>query len=209
MSQSPVPGIILAAGKGSRMGENKLLLPFCGKPILQHVIDAARATPLSPLILVLGPDADTIRLDLNLTGLTVIVNPDSIRDGYASSLKVGLSALSKPCMGAMFLLGDQPLVTRKTVKKLLAAFQAEPDRWVAPAYKGQRGNPVITPASWFDKIFSLKGDTGPRHHLKNPSARLKLVVVPDPGVVFDVDTPKNYQRLIQYETKPKNSEFEK
>ncbi|HHD56100.1 MAG TPA: hypothetical protein ENK89_00275, partial [Desulfobulbaceae bacterium] len=62
----------------------------------------------------------------------------------------------------MFLLGDQTLVTGATIEKLLAAFYAEPERWVAPYYHGRRGNPVITPSPWFGAIHALTGDTGPR-----------------------------------------------
>ena len=199
MPQSPVPGIILAAGRSLRMGKNKLLLPFCGKPILQHVIDAAQKSSLSPLVLVIGSDSDVIRSRIEPGAAVVIENKD-FSHGYGSSLQVGLnalSALSTPCAGAMFLLGDQPLVTAATIEKLIAAFQKEPERWVAPSWNGQRGNPVITPASWFDRIFALKGDTGPRKHLKDPAAGLKLVEVDDKGVVFDIDSPEEYERLIK------------
>ena len=197
MLQTPVPGIILAAGRSLRMGKNKLLLPFHGKPILQHVIEAALHSSLSPLILVLGSDSDAIRSHVDLGNISVIENKD-FSCGYGSSLQVGLRALSDSCAGAMFLLGDQPLVTVATIEKLIMAFQAEPERWVAPSWNGQRGNPVITPASWFDRIFALKGDTGPREHLKDPSARLKLVDVDDRGVVFDIDSPEDYDRLNKF-----------
>ena len=194
MLQPPVPGIILAAGRSLRMGKNKLLLPFRGKPILQHVIDAALQSSLFPLILVLGSDSDAIRSQVE-SGTAFVIENKGFSRGYGSSLQVGLGALSNPCAGAMFLLGDQPLVTVATIEKLIVAFQAEPERWVAPSWNGQRGNPVITPASWFDKIFALKGDTGPREHLKDPAARLKLVEVDDRGVVFDIDSPEDYERL--------------
>ncbi len=194
MSQTSVPGIILAAGRSLRMGKNKLLLTFNGKPILQHVIDAAQKSSLSPLILVLGADSDTIRLQVDFGTIFVIENENFSR-GYGSSLQTGLKALSRPCAGAMFLLGDQPLVTVDTIEKLILAFQKEPERWVAPSWHGQRGNPVITPASWFDKIFALEGDTGPRKHLKDPAANLKLVKVDDRGVVFDIDSPEDYEFL--------------
>lgn len=197
MLQPPVPGIILAAGRSLRMGKNKLLLPFGGKPILRHVIDAALQSSLSPLILVLGSDSDAIRSHVDLGNVSVIENKD-FSCGYGSSLQVGLRALSGSCAGAMFLLGDQPLVTVQTIEALLLAFQKEPERWVAPSWNGQRGNPVITPASWFDRIFALKGDTGPREHLKDPSARLKLVDVDDRGVVFDIDSPEDYDRLNKF-----------
>ena len=176
------------------MGVNKLLLPFRGKPILQHVVDAARKSSLSPLILVLGSKSDAIRSQINSRTVLLVDNQDYSK-GYASSLQAGLRALDTPCAGAMFLLGDQPLVTVDTLEKLTAAFQKEPQRWIAPSWKGQRGNPVITPASWFDRIFALEGDTGPRKHLKDPAACLKLVEVEDEGVVFDIDNPEDYERL--------------
>ena len=172
------------------------MLPFRGKPILQHVVDAARKSSLSPLILVLGSKSDAIRSQIN-SGSALLVENREYSSGYGSSLQAGLKALGASCAGAMFLLGDQPLVTTQTIEMLITAFQEEPQRWVAPSWKGQRGNPVITPASWFDRIFALNGDTGPREHLRDPSANLKLVEVDDQGVVFDIDSPDDYKRLLR------------
>jgi molybdenum cofactor cytidylyltransferase len=194
--QTVVPGIILAAGKSQRMGKNKLLLPFRDKPLLQHVIDTALLSSLSPLILVLAADSNNVQSQIN-TGDAIVVKNSTLSGGYGSSLQVGLRALNKPCKGAMFLLGDQPLLTVETIEKLIRAFQKEPERWVAPSWNGQRGNPVITPVSWFDRIFALNGDTGPREHLKDPAAKLKLVSVDDRGVVFDIDSPEDYESLLK------------
>ncbi len=190
-----LPGILLAAGNSERMGKNKLLLPFRGKPILQHAIDAAHFSSLSPLILVLGPESTVILKAVNTRSALVVINPTP-HGGYGSSLQTGLRALYQPCEAAMFLLGDQPLLRTDTIEKLITAFCKEPERWIAPSWRGQRGTPVITPASWFDKIFALDGDTGPREHLKDPSANLKLIKVEDQGVVLDIDSPEEYQQLL-------------
>ena len=196
MEPCDVAGIILAAGRSRRMGSNKLLLDYRGKPILQHVIDTVRCSSLAPLVLVLGADGDRVRSLVDTNGIELVDNKEHER-GYGISLQTGLDALRHPCRGAMFLLGDQPLVTPATLGRLLAAFDAEPDRWVAPSYLGRRGNPVITPSCWFDKIYALTGDSGPRAHLKDPAARLKLVEVDDEGVVFDIDRPEDYERLCR------------
>lgn len=194
MEQPSIPGIILAAGRSQRMGKNKLLLTYHGKPILQHVIDVAKESTLFPLILVLGFESDRIQSQVDLATLQVTQN-NAFSSGYGSSLQAGLKALSTPCSGAMFLLGDQPLVTVDTLEQLILAFQKEPERWIAPSFNGQRGNPVIAPASQFDTIFALTGDTGPRKHLKSPSANLKIVEVENRGVVLDIDNPEDYDRL--------------
>ncbi len=200
MSTVPLPGIILAAGNSSRMGQNKLLLPFRGKAILQHVIDAAHHSLLSPLILVLGADSSEIENNI-LCRSALVVNAPQTTKGYGTSLQTGLKALTRcdQYEGAMFILGDQPLLQTDSINLLINAFQKEPTRWVAPSWEGQRGNPVITPVSWFDKIYAIKGDHGPRRHLKDPATRLKLVELQDEGVLFDIDSPEDYQRLLELE----------
>jgi molybdenum cofactor cytidylyltransferase len=176
------------------MGKNKLLLPWQGKPILQHVIDIASNSSLHPLILVLGAEHERLQALIDCRSTTVVINHGFFR-GYGSSLQTGLRAIPNSSRGAMFLLGDQPTVAVDTLERLISAFYKEPERWVAPTWEGRRGNPVITPASWFDRIFALDGDIGPRQHLKDPAANLKLVEVDDESVLFDIDDPGDYERL--------------
>ena len=195
MKPLPLPGIILAAGRSRRMGTaNKLLLKFHGKPLLQHVLDAALASSLAPILLVLGPNHKTLLAQIKPGRAQPVINNEA-DTGYGSSLQAGLKALTSPCPGAMFLLGDQPLVQTATIEQLIQAFLLEPDRWVAPSYRGKRGNPVITPAAWFATIHNLQGDTGPRKHLHDPAAKLKLIEVADNGVLLDVDTMDDFSRL--------------
>lgn len=186
-----VAGVILAAGQASRMGDNKLLLSVRGKPVVRNVVDAACASKLDPIITVLGKASEDVRPEVTCERVTVIENPQYYL-GYAESLKKGLEAVPASCAGAMFLLGDQPLLRPSTIDALIAAFLEDPRRWVAPEYEGKRGNPVIVPRTWFGKIQSLHGDTGPREFINDPQAKLHLVRVDDQGVVLDVDTPADY-----------------
>ncbi len=192
--QASVAGIVLAAGLSERMGRCKLALPFRAKPLLAHVVTAAAGSHLSPLIVVLGEDAPQLKESIDFGGARVRVNPHS-RTGRASSLKTGLQQVPPECAGAMVLLGDQPLVTAGLINTLLASFRRHPEQWVAPVYRGRRGNPVVIPRRWFPDLLTLAGDQGPRRLLSSPGLRLHLVEVDDPAVVIDVDTPEDYQAL--------------
>lgn len=184
----------MAAGMASRMGENKLLLSVRGRSVVRNVVDAACASRLDPVIVVLGRDAADVHPEAACERVTVVENPH-FSLGYAESLKRGIASVPATCVGAMFLLGDQPLVRPETIDLLVDVFLEDPRRWVAPEYEGRRGNPVVVPRTWFGRIESLHGDTGPREFINDPQAKLNLVPVDDEGVLLDVDTPADYIKV--------------
>lgn len=199
-----VSGVILAAGKASRMGRDKLSLPFRGRPMLQHVVDAARGSCLRHVSVVI-PQGSTLPGVVDMTGCRVVEAAHAVR-GQAESLKAGLRSVMEQKGGApqgcMVLLGDQPLLTTATIDILLGAFAQQQNTWIAPVQEDMRGNPVIIPASWFDKVFTLQGDTGASPLLASPGLALRLLRIHEVGPFIDVDTEQEYQRLInKYEVK--------
>ncbi|MBC18585.1 MAG: molybdenum cofactor cytidylyltransferase [Desulfovibrio sp.] len=195
-----VSGVILAAGKASRMGRDKLSLPFRGKPLLQHVINAARQSCLKSVTVVI-PEASGLEQTLDMKGCK-IVNVVRQDFGQAESLKAGLRAAMDGVDGSMVLLGDQPLITTDTIDMLAGAFAQQPECWVAPVQEGMRGNPITIPSTWFPRVFELEGDTGARPLLAEPGLALRLVRINEVGPFIDVDTEPEYQRLLEkYETR--------
>ena len=206
-----IAAILLAAGGGSRLGGGKLLLPWRGEPLIAHIPRVLRqAEGLASLTVVLGHGADAVREALlpHVARLPVPVeltlNP-AWREGLSTSLILGLTrALAMPGGGAaraaLFLLGDQPLVTPATVNALIrahhAALAADPDHpATVPVYRGERGNPVILSRRLFPSLMALSGDTGARRILRGLGPEVLRVEVEDPGVVHDVDTPEAYKAL--------------
>jgi molybdenum cofactor cytidylyltransferase len=190
----PVAGIILAAGCGSRMGTTKQLLPFENTTLLGRVIATAKAAMLEDVVLVLGFEADAIRIALDLDGIRVIENPDWDK-GQSFSLAAGLKALGDHICGALFLLGDQPLVSVHTINGLVSAFQTT-DAWIlVPRFKGQRGNPVLVADSLFPRLQFPAGDAGARVLFQEFKYRMQGIDVDDPGILKDVDTPEDYKNL--------------
>jgi molybdenum cofactor cytidylyltransferase len=193
-----IAGVILAAGMSRRMGSLKVLMPFRGKPLLAHVLDAARTSRLAPLCLVIGHRAAEVQAKVDPAGLDVVVNNDYAR-GQAGSLIAGLKKIRARCRAAMFLLGDQPLVNAGLIDTLIDAHREQAAAITLPVFKGRRGNPVIVAARLFDELERLRGDTGARALFAAHETEILRVVVNDPAVLMDVDCPADYAKLNKIE----------
>jgi molybdenum cofactor cytidylyltransferase len=197
--KKPVAGIILAAGCGSRMGTTKQLLPFEETTLLGRVIATARASILDHIVLVLGFAAGRIRQSLDLThsdmtGIHVIENPEWNK-GQSFSVAAGLKALPPNTCGALFLLGDQPLVMVRTINRLVSAFH-DTDNWIlVPRFQGKRGNPVLVAKPLFSRLASPAGDAGARVLFREFAPRMQSIAVADAGILKDVDTPEDYKKF--------------
>lgn len=191
-------GIILAAGTGSRMGRTKQLLPFKGRPLLAHVVEQGVAAGLSPLILVLGHRAGDIQAQISGFSVDIVINRD-YQSGMASSIRRGLERLVHTpgghTTGALFLLGDQPLVDAATIQRILAQARIQPGKIIIPTFQGRRGNPVYFDSRFFDQLRQLSGDTGGREIFKKFSRAVHELPVHAPGICLDIDTPEDYEHL--------------
>lgn len=190
-----VAGIILAAGASRRLGRPKQLLDFRGKPLLQHAIDHARASRLAEVILVLGASHDRIEPAIDASGLRIVVNPE-FAEGQSTSLIAGLDAVDANVDGVLFLLGDQPGVTREIIDTELEAFDGDPTTIVMTAWQGTPSHPVLFGRAYFDTLRALSGDTGARRIIADARDRVRHVVSDRP-VPGDVDTEEDYRRLIE------------
>lgn len=194
-----VAGIILAAGEGTRMGTTKQLLPFRGKSILEWVVASALASALHRVLVVVGHEADAIVSLLAGRGVEVALNPE-YRRGQSFSLNCGIRRLGPETDAALFLLGDQPLISPVLIDTLLRSYQASPRPIVMPVYRGRRGNPVLFDRETFPAIAELDADCGARLLFQKYRERLLAVPVEDPSIHFDIDTAADYRRLLELET---------
>lgn len=176
-TRPPVALVVLAAGEGKRMGKQKLLLPFRGRPLLSWTLDLVEGLPLSQRLLVLGADANRVRAAFDLQGWQVVVNDDWPR-GMGSSLRRAAEVVDG---GMLVFLGDMPWVPEGAARAVLARAHARP---IAPSYRGVRGFPVYLPAGLRPKLLDLCGDVGARNIIGD----CELIPWDDPGVIRDVDT---------------------
>ena len=185
-----VAGIVLAAGRASRMGADKRLAEIGGVPMVVMAVMAAREAGLDPVVVVTGPEP----LGVLPAGLTVVANPNPER-GMASSLALGVAALPADTAAAVVLLGDMPRVRAVHVAALVAAFAPEHGHEiVVPVNGGRRGNPVLLGRRFFAGMQGLSGDKGARGLLLRHAGAVTEVVM-DEAVLIDVDTPEDLAAL--------------
>ena len=153
--------VVLAAGAGSRFGGGKLRALLEGRPIVAHVVDAARVAGLDPIVVVVSPTGELD--DLELGAIRRVVNPDPA-GGLSGSVRLGLRALALDdgVDAAVILPGDQPRVRAAVIGTLLAALDASPATpFVVPRYAGDRNsNPVVARRSIWRLADELAGDRG-------------------------------------------------
>lgn len=190
-----VSAIVLAAGAGSRFGGGKLLAPLGGRPILQHVLDTLAAAGLGDVVVVLGHDRDAVEAGIAWRLERRVTNPEPER-GLASSLQVGMAALGPDASAALFVLGDQPLLSGDTIRALLAAPDDPGRSVIAPRYADDRGrNPVLIRRKAFGLVTETQGDRGLGPVLAaHPDLVLEVSV---DGANPDVDTREDLTRLVE------------
>ena len=119
------PAVVLAAGASVRLGEPKQLVTIAGETLLERAVRAAREAGCSPVVVVLGADAERIAEQCDLSDAVVVVN-DAWSEGMASSIRVGVGAL-QDADGVVLMTCDQPAVSAAHLRALLQAFMDDPE----------------------------------------------------------------------------------
>lgn len=199
-SASPaVAGIVLAAGRSTRMGKtNKLLEKLNGESMVVRVVQTLCESPLDGhVIVVTGHEADLVEKALQAYPVKFVHN-SSYAEGLSTSLKAGLNAIEHHVAGALVALGDMPLISKTHTQTLIETFQTNnPQSICVPTYNGKRGNPVILSSQYFSEARAIEGDVGARVLLKRYPNRIREVPLDDPGIILDVDTPDELKELIR------------
>ena len=191
--------LVPAAGMSTRLGRNKLLLSFKGKPLIAHAVDTLLASAVNPIVIVLGHEADQVRAAVGERRVIFVENRE-YREGLGSSIRTGLAAIPVSTDAIMIYLPDQPLLEPGDVNFLIRAF-VEAGKTnksiVVPLFRGQRGNPVIIDSSYQTSILAMAGETGCRRVIKQNPDQVLTVEMETDHVVRDVDTADEYQRLLK------------
>jgi molybdenum cofactor cytidylyltransferase len=199
--------VILAAGESTRMGTDKALLlwppaapglPHTGQTFLSAAIQALY--PFSEkVIVVVGKNEDNLAPVAYANGASLVRNPDPDR-GQFSSLQVGLQeVLNEGRDAAMVTLVDRPPARAVTLQTLCSTFaDAGNDVWaVVPEYNGKHGHPFLVAREMIGAFLNAPPSANARDIEHQNLPHISYVVVDDPLVAINVDTPQEYAALSQ------------
>ena len=182
-------GLILAGGASRRMGRPKALLEYEGETFLGR-LQRIFLEHTDPVVIVLGHDAGNLRWLLD-PRVRQALNSDPER-GMLSSLQVGLTEMST-AERVLFLPLDYPAIRPETIEKLCAMPLADV---AMPRYQGRRGHPVLISQRVARQLLTLPATAAARDVIRSYNDTVLYVEVDDPGILIDVDTPEDYQRLV-------------
>ena len=191
-----VVGVVLGAGRSSRFGSPKQLLPFGDTTLLGQVVKNANASSLDRIIVVLGRASGELRETLDF-GRAEVVENTAYGTGCASSLLAGLDSSRDDCEAIFLLLGDQPGVLPEFIDHALSEWRGERPWAAVCSYMGRLGHPFVFSREAFGDLRGLHGDKAVWKLIEAYPDRVREIEI-DAGLPPDVDTPEDYDRALAY-----------
>ena len=177
--------LVLAAGRSLRAGgPNKLLLPWQGKAVVVHAVDAALGSGAESVHVVTGHDQAPLHEALHARPVHWIHNPN-YRSGISTSIAAGVAELAPDLDGMVLCLGDMPWVRSQQINRLIDGF--DPNAVRVATFGNRRGHPVLFPRAWFGELMQLAGDDLARCLFDGLASSVVEVRMSDDAVLRDVD----------------------
>ncbi|HJZ62714.1 MAG TPA: nucleotidyltransferase family protein [Candidatus Acidoferrum sp.] len=186
--------VILSGGGSLRMGSPKALLPYQGRPFLEHLLDVAKHPSIGVRRVVLGPDAETISAQVALAPQEIVINRDWER-GQLSSVQAAIRSLPDGTSGILLCPVDHPLISASLVNELIDAFEKTHAPVVVPLFEGHRGHPVIFASSLYEELLHAPEDKGARAVVWAHAAEICEVTTEEEGCILNLNDPEAFSKI--------------
>jgi xanthine dehydrogenase accessory factor len=192
----PVWCIVLAAGESKRMKQQKLLMPYQGKTIIERVVDTAICSKAENILVVLGSDKKNVEKKINHPKVLTVENKN-FKEGMLSSIRCGINSIPGHVKASIIQLGDQPMVKTEVIDNLIGTYKNGQKGIIIPTFEGKRGHPILLDLKFRKEINSLDSETGLRGLLFNHPEEIQEVEVNSDDILKDIDTPEDYQKELK------------
>lgn len=184
--------VIMASGLSKRFGSNKLMTPFIDKPLIKWIIDASEGLFDQRVIVTRSQEVKTLAEEL---GIDCIYHE---YPGRNDTVRLGLSKLADRVDMCFFMPGDQPLLSRESLEKIICATRENPELITRPSHKGLPGSPVAFPRATFEELLNLPEGKGGGFVAKNHPDLINLVEIENEYELRDIDTPEDLEEIKQW-----------
>lgn len=175
------------------MGQPKQLMPYRGRPLVEHSVRAALDSCCRPVLVVTGASAEGVAGALHGVDARVIYNP-RWNEGVGTSIQAGVRAAQSLDVEALILaLADQPLLTGAIYDRLLGEYRRNGQAIVASEYSATVGVPVLFHRQLFPQLLALGPDRGCKGVILGN--RDQAALIPCVEAEADIDTIDDYRRL--------------
>ncbi len=174
------------------MGTTKQLLPVDHCPAIVRCIENIRDSGVDDIVVVVGPEGAEIVKVLKGLPVAIAVN-DLPESDMAASVRAGLSAVDSSSTGVFVCLCDHPLVLSATLKAMAGKHAMKLNAIIIPMFRGRKGHPTLFPRFVLDDIKNL---VTLRDVINCHKEKILFFNADDEGVVLDMDTPEDYQIIL-------------
>jgi molybdenum cofactor cytidylyltransferase len=186
--------VILSGGASTRMGSPKALLPYQGRPFLEHLLEVTHHPKITVRRVVLGAHVEPIAKAIHLNPDEIVINQEW-EQGQLSSLQAALRSLPAGTDGMLLCLIDHPLISKGLVDALIEQFYATKAPVVLPVFQGRRGHPVIFSAKVYEELERAPAEVGARVVVWAHTKEVSEYTTVEEGCVLNLNDPDTFERV--------------
>jgi molybdenum cofactor cytidylyltransferase len=187
-----ISAIVLAAGQSTRMGQQKMLLPWGQTTVIGKIVSSILEAGVHDIHVVTGGSHNELENALKESKIDFIFNKDYSNGEMLTSIQVGLRSAGVEPEAALVVLGDQPQIESNIVQAIVDRYQSTHHTIIVPSYNMHRGHPWLIVKSYWKEIYDLMPPQTLRDFLNIHNEIIDYIKVDTPSVIQDLDTQNDY-----------------